>query len=79
MYRVSGQTMQSGTLAWAKSSLSYATGNCVEIAALPDGRIGLRDSKNAGGPFLDLTFEQWSGFVAGIRNGDFDCIGVPER
>lgn len=79
MHHTSGQTIQNGTLAWVKSSLSYANGNCVEIAALPNGRIGLRDSKNADGPFLYLTCEQWSGFVAGIRNGDFDCIGVPER
>lgn len=79
MYGASGQTIPSGTVSWVKSSLSYANGNCVEIATLSNGRIGLRDSKNADGPFLYLTCEQWSEFVAGIRNGDFDCIGVPER
>jgi hypothetical protein len=79
MHSTSGQSIQNGKLSWVKSSLSYANGNCMEIAAFPNGRIGLRDSKNADGPFLYLTCEQWSEFVAGIRNGDFDCIGVPER
>jgi hypothetical protein len=79
MYRAGTQSLQSHPLSWVKSSLSYANGNCVEIAAFPNGRIGLRDSKNADGPFLYLTREQWSGFVAGILNGDFDCLSAPER
>jgi hypothetical protein len=29
---------------WLKSSFSFANGDCVEVAALPDGRIGVRDS-----------------------------------
>jgi Domain of unknown function (DUF397) len=79
MYRAGSQTVQGRTLLWVKSSHSYANGNCVEIAALPNGAIGLRDSKNADGPFLCLTYEQWSGFLGGIRNGDFDCLVVPEQ
>jgi hypothetical protein len=59
---------------WKKSSWSAENGNCVEVAALPGGNIGVRDSKdNAPGcPALTFTFAEWSAFVLGIRNGDFN-------
>jgi hypothetical protein len=48
-------------LAWRKSSYSGATsGNCVEIAALPDGGRAVRDSKDPDGPVLALTARQWT-------------------
>ena len=31
---------------WIKSSFSFANGNCVEVAALSDGKTGVRDSKD---------------------------------
>ena len=42
---------------WIKSSLSYANGNCVEVASLPEGGIGVRDSKDSAGPVLRFTPE----------------------
>lgn len=59
-------------LAWTKSSLSFANGDCVEVASLPDGRIGVRDSKDAGGHVLRFTQAEWRAFVGGVRNGEFD-------
>ena len=59
---------------WVKSSLSYSNGNCVEVASLPDGEIGVRDSKNPG-PVLRFTPDEWRAFIAGARNGEFDSIG----
>jgi uncharacterized protein DUF397 len=56
---------------WQKSSLSLANGDCVEVAALPDGLIGVRDSKDASGPVLRFTHGEWSAFLAGVRNGEF--------
>jgi hypothetical protein len=51
-------------LAWRKSSYSGTTGgDCVEIAALPEGRRAVRDSKDPGGPVLVLTAGQWAGLV----------------
>ena len=35
---------------WKKSSYSAANGNCVEVARVDGGHIGVRDSKNAAGP-----------------------------
>jgi hypothetical protein len=47
-------------LAWKKSSYSSASGgNCVEVAALPDGGRAIRDSKNPHGRMLLLTPAQW--------------------
>jgi hypothetical protein len=57
---------------WTKSSFSFANGDCVEVASLQDGQIGIRDSKDAGGPVLRFTSSEWRAFVLGIRNGEFD-------
>jgi hypothetical protein len=61
---------------WFKSSLSYANGDCVEVAALPDGRIGVRDSKDIAGPVLRFTPSEWAAFVGGVRNGEFDSPAI---
>jgi hypothetical protein len=39
---------------WRKSSHSHSSGECVEVAALSSGMIGVRDSKNPRGPHLTL-------------------------
>jgi hypothetical protein len=47
-------------LNWVKSSYSTATsGNCVEIAALPDGGRAVRDSTSPDSAMLLLTAGQW--------------------
>ncbi len=62
-------------LTWVKSSLSFSNGNCVEVAHLPGGHIGLRDSKNPEGPVLRFTTDEWNAFLGGARNGEFDGFG----
>jgi hypothetical protein len=59
-------------LSWTKSSFSFANGDCVEVASLPDGGVGVRDSKDTAGPVLRFTAAEWTAFVAGARNGEFD-------
>ena len=56
---------------WIKSSLSYANGNCVEVASLPGGTIGVRNSRDSAGPVLRFTSAKWHDFLAGVRNGDW--------
>lgn len=56
---------------WVKSSLSYASGDCVEVASLPDGQVGVRDSKDTEGPILRFTASEWKAFIGGVRNGEF--------
>ena len=60
---------------WIKSSMSYANGNCVEVASLPGGMIGVRNSRDSAGPVLRFTPEEWHAFLGGVRNGEFDRIG----
>jgi hypothetical protein len=60
---------------WVKSSLSFSNGNCVEVANLPDGRVGVRHSRDTMGPILRFTPDEWHAFVGGVRNGEFDAFG----
>ncbi|MER7206770.1 MULTISPECIES: DUF397 domain-containing protein [Streptosporangium] len=61
--------------AWRKSSLSGSDGgNCVEVARLGGGHIGVRDSKNITGPALAFTASGWESFVKGVKNGTFDAL-----
>jgi hypothetical protein len=57
---------------WIKSSLSFYCSNCVEVASLPDGQIGVRDSKDPAGPVLRFALGEWHAFLGGARNGEFD-------
>ena len=59
-------------LPWIKSSLSYCNSNCVEVAGLSDGRVGVRHSKDSEGPVLRFTPDEWRAFLGGVRNGEFD-------
>ncbi len=60
---------------WVKSSLSFANGNCVEVADLPDGGIGVRNSRDPGGLALRFTPAEWHAFIGGARRGEFDSFG----
>jgi hypothetical protein len=60
---------------WVKSSYSFANGNCVEVANLTGGHVGVRDSKNIPGPVLRFTPDEWNAFLGGVRDGEFDTFG----
>jgi hypothetical protein len=52
---------------WRKSSRSYGTGECVEIA--PSGtRIDVRDSTDISGAVLTFSSTQWNAFIANVRS-----------
>jgi Domain of unknown function (DUF397) len=52
---------------WRKSSYSAANGDCVEVAYLEDGQIGVRDSKNASIPSLSFTPAGWRSFLGAVK------------
>lgn len=56
---------------WVKSSDSFANGNCLEVAALPDGIVGVRNSR-VPGTMLELTEAEWKAFLGGAKRGEFD-------
>ena len=59
---------------WKKSSRSSHAGNCVEVAAMPEDVIGVRDSKESGADRTVLAFSRagWDDFLMGIRAREFD-------
>ena len=63
-------------LRWVKSSLSFSNGACVEVADLPDGRIGVRHSQDPSGPMLRFTPAEWHAFLTGAQAGEFDGFGA---
>jgi hypothetical protein len=73
--RRQARTGTDASSSWVKSSLSFSNSNCVEIANLPDGEIGVRDSKDREGAVLRFTPGEWHAFLGGVRNGEFDNFG----
>ncbi|MBF6174651.1 DUF397 domain-containing protein [Nocardia blacklockiae] len=55
---------------WFKSSRSSSGKECVEVAYLSGGAVGVRDSKDQAGAALVFTPGEWDSFVATVRKGD---------
>ncbi|WP_439957541.1 DUF397 domain-containing protein [Nocardia crassostreae] len=58
---------------WFKSSYSGSQGDCVEIAWLSQGVVGVRDSKNPTGPALAFGASEWASFTTAAADGKFGC------
>ncbi|WP_454197024.1 DUF397 domain-containing protein [Nocardia sp. Marseille-Q1738] len=56
---------------WFKSSRSSSQKECVEVAWLDAGHVGVRDSKNPTGPALVIAPGEWDAFTAGVKNNGF--------
>lgn len=57
---------------WQKSSFSFNTGECVELAFLDAETVLMRDSKDPGGPKLQFSRSEFNAFVRGVLDGEFD-------
>jgi hypothetical protein len=63
-----------GQVHWLKSQHSNPNGACVELAALPNGEIAMRNSRFPVGPVLLYTQAEITAFLAGAKDGEFDHI-----
>jgi hypothetical protein len=62
-------------LVWRKASASANNGCCVECAALPDGGVAMRDSKDGDtGPVLTFTRAEWTAFTGAMKAGEFNDL-----
>jgi Domain of unknown function (DUF397) len=60
---------------WIKARASGTNGgNCVEMMALQDGGIDVRDSKNPNGVRLHFTKAEFAAWLDGARKGEFDHL-----
>ncbi|GAA1021276.1 transcriptional regulator [Acrocarpospora pleiomorpha] len=59
--------------AWRKASFSGSNGgNCIEVAPLSNGRVGIRDTESPDQPPFVVTAGVWTAFVNGAKAGEFD-------
>jgi hypothetical protein len=55
---------------WFKSTYSGASQDCVEVAHLQGGVVGVRDSKNPAGAALAFAPKQWDDFIRALSRGE---------
>jgi len=59
---------------WRTSSFSSHNGTCVQVAAVPDGRVAVRDSKAPDAATLVFTRAEMRAWVQGAQAGEFDDL-----
>ncbi|MEU2173569.1 DUF397 domain-containing protein [Nocardia sp. NPDC019219] len=59
---------------WFKSTYSSAERDCVEVAFLREGCVGVRDSKNPTGPALIFTPNVWDSFTGYLNRAGLDAV-----
>jgi hypothetical protein len=61
--------------AWRKSSFSNGATNCVEVAMLADGSVGVRHSRRPDAEVIVYSRSEWAAFVAGVKAAEFEPVG----
>lgn len=61
--------------AWRKSSHSNGATNCVEVAMLADGSVGVRHSRRPDAEVIVYSASEWAAFVAGVKAEEFEPAG----
>ncbi len=70
--RRSAASPDTASLQWRKSQHSNPNGACVEIAALPDAHIAVRNSRHPDGAVLIHSQDAFRVFVQATKGGEFD-------
>lgn len=52
--------------------LSSHTHQCCCVAVRMGETVELRDTKNPQGPTLSFNRDEWTAFIKGVKNGEFD-------
>lgn len=61
------------TAEWRKASKSGSNqGNCLEVAPLSEGRVGIRDTEAPHQPPFVVRASVWEAFIDGAKKGEFD-------
>jgi Domain of unknown function (DUF397) len=63
-----------GNVDWRKSARSNSSGNCVQLAQLDGGQVGMRDSKNPDGPALIFTDAETADWLRDLKTGVHDDL-----
>lgn len=64
----------------AKDLPCNGASSCVEVKILDDGKVLLRDSKQAPyGPVLCFTAQEWESFVLGVCANEFDIKALEDK
>ncbi|GAA2848477.1 DUF397 domain-containing protein [Streptosporangium fragile] len=59
--------------AWRKATRSGSNqGNCLEVAPLSGGRVGLRDTEAPEKTPFVVSASVWAAFIDGAKKGEFD-------
>ncbi|MCA1834827.1 MAG: DUF397 domain-containing protein [Actinobacteria bacterium] len=62
------------TTRWRTSSFSGNNGTCVEVAALPDGHIAVRNSNQPDRGVVLFTRAEMEAWIHGVKAGEFDDL-----
>jgi hypothetical protein len=59
---------------WRTSSFSGNNGTCVEVSALPDGHIAMRNSKRPDDGTILFTPAEVNAWISAIKAGELDDL-----
>jgi hypothetical protein len=61
------------TAVWRKATKSGSNGgNCIEVAPLSRGRVGIRDTERPDQAPYVVSASVWDAFIDGAKRGEFD-------
>ena len=69
-------TASAASLQWRKSKACNAMTNCVELAALSDGSVAIRNSSDPASPVLVSARSEFAAVLVSMKIGEFDDLAA---